>query len=162
MKQNKKGIILSLGAGENQVPFIRAAMEKGFTVLAVDLKDNAPGFSFSKYKIVESITEYRKIFSHISSLALAEPIIGIGCRSYGKAIESLSYLSEKLELPGNPLSIIKNFYDKSKIKKYLSENGINVPQQINPLTILNKNINPEAIPFPLIYKPIDGSSKKRD
>ncbi len=160
MKQNKKGIILSLGAGENQVPFIRAAMEKGFTVLAVDLKDNAPGFSFSKYKIVESITEYRKIFSHISSLALAEPIIGIGCRSYGKAIESLSYLSEKLELPGNPLSIIKNFYDKSKIKKYLSENGINVPQQINPLTILNKNINPEAIPFPLIYKPIDGSSKK--
>ena len=160
MKQNKKGIILSLGAGENQVPFIRAAMEKGFTVLAVDLKDNAPGFSFSKYKIVESITEYRKIFSHISSLALAEPIIGIGCRSYGKAIESLSYLSEKLELPGNPLSIIKNFYDKSKIKKYLSENGINVPQQINPLTLLNKNINPEAIPFPLIYKPIDGSSKK--
>jgi biotin carboxylase len=160
MKQNKKGIILSLGAGENQVPFIRAAMEKGFTVLAVDLKDNAPGFSFSKYKIVESITEYRKIFSHISSLTLAEPIIGIGCRSYGKAIESLSYLSEKLELPGNPLSIIKNFYDKSKIKKYLSENGINVPQQINPLTILNKNINPEAIPFPLIYKPIDGSSKK--
>jgi biotin carboxylase len=160
MKQNKKGIILSLGAGENQVPFIRAAMEKGFTVLAVDLKDNAPGFSISKYKIVESITEYRKIFSHISSLALTEPIIGIGCRSYGKAIESLSYLSEKLELPGNPLSIIKNFYDKSKIKKYLSENGINVPQQINPLTLLNKNINPDAIPFPLIYKPIDGSSKK--
>jgi biotin carboxylase len=160
MKQNKKGIILSLGAGENQVPFIRAAKEKGFTTLAVDIKDNAPGFSISEYKIIESITEYRKIYSHISSLTLSEPIIGIGCRSYGKAIESLSYLSEKLELPGNPLSIIKNFYDKSKIKKFLSENGINVPQQINPLLLLNKKINPETIPFPLIYKPIDGSSKK--
>ena len=160
MKQNNKGIILSLGAGENQVPFIRASTEKGFTVLAVDVNDSAPGFSFSKYKIVESITEYRKIFSHISSLSLTEPILGIGCRSYGKAIESLSYLSEKFELPGNPLTIIKNFYDKSKIKKFLSDNGINVPHQINPSTLLNKKINLESIPFPLIYKPIDGSSKK--
>ncbi len=160
MNQNNKGIILSLGAGDNQVPFIRAATEKGFTVLAVDVKDSAPGFSLSKYKVVESITEYRKIFSHISSLSLTEPILGIGCRSYGKAIESLSYLSEKFELPGNPLAIIKNFYDKSKIKKFLSESGINVPQQLNPSTLLNKKINLESIPFPLIYKPIDGSSKK--
>ena len=160
MKQNKKGIIISLGAGENQIPFIKAAIEKGFTVLSVDINDSAPGFSFSKYRIVESITEYRKIFSQISALSFSEPVIGIGCRSYGKAIESLSYLSEKLELPGNPHSIIRNFYDKAKIKKYFSENGINVPQQVNPLTLLNKKINPETINFPLIYKPIDGSSKK--
>ncbi len=160
MKQNSRGIILSLGAGENQVPFIKAAKEKGFTVLAVDIRESSPGFIFSDYKIIESIFEYRKIFSQIKSLSLSENIKGIGCRSYGKAIESLSYLSEKFELPGNPLSVIKNFYDKSKIKNFLFENGISVPQQISPSSLLNKKLNPENIPFPLIYKPVDGSSKK--
>lgn len=154
-----KGAILSLGAGENQIPFILAARDLGYEVIGVDRTPSAPGFLYCKTKIIESITEYRKIFSKILSLSLAEPIMGVGCRSYGRAVYTASYLAEKFSLPGAPTTIIKNFYDKARIKKFLEENGIPVPRQYSKETLLADAKNKE-ISYPLIYKPVDGASKK--
>ena len=39
-----KGTVISLGAGENQVPFIKKAVEMGFQVIGIDIRSNAPRF----------------------------------------------------------------------------------------------------------------------
>ena len=157
---NLKGTIISLGAGENQVPFLEAAVESGYQIIGIDRKSNSPGFSLCRFKIIESVTEYRKIYSQISRLSLDEPLTAVGCRSYGKAIESQSYLAEKFSLPGNPLSVIKRFYDKAKMKKYLQQNDIRVPKQYDINSIISKRLKLKVSDFPLIYKPTDGASKK--
>jgi len=154
-----KGTVISLGAGENQVPFIKKAVEMGFQVIGVDIRSNAPGFSYCRNKIIESVTEYRRIYSQITKLSLDEQLVGVGCRSYGKAVLTSAYLSEKFKLPGNPLSVLKSFYDKEKMKSYLFQNGINVPKQYNPNDILAER-KLKSITFPIIYKPVDGNSKK--
>lgn len=154
-----KGTVISLGAGENQVPFIKKAVEMGFQVIGVDIRSNAPGFSYCRNKIIESVTEYRRIYSQITKLSLDEQLVGVGCRSYGKAVLTSAYLSEKFKLPGNPLSVLKSFYDKEKMKSYLFQNGINVPKQYNHSDILSER-KLKSITFPIIYKPVDGNSKK--
>lgn len=161
MKKNSKykGTIISLGAGENQVPMIQKAVEMGYQVIGVDMRSQAPGFSFCSYKIIESITEYRRIYSKITKLSLEDHLVGVGSRSFGKAVQTVAYLAEKFKLPGNPPAVIQNFYNKEKMKLFLSQNGIKVPLQYDPNSIVKqKKIN--SIPFPLIYKPIDGNSKK--
>lgn len=154
-----RGAVLSLGAGENQIPFILAARELGYEVIGIDRMPSAPGFIHCKTKIIESITEYRKIFSKILSLSLSEPLLGVGCRSFGKAVYTASYLAEKFSLPGAPTSVVRKFYDKGKIKKFLQENGIPVPRQFTKEELLADSKKKE-IPYPLIYKPVDGASKK--
>jgi hypothetical protein len=161
MKKNNKikGTIISLGAGENQVPLIKKAVEMGYQVIGVDMRSQAPGFAFCSFKIIESITEYRRIYSKITKLSLEDQLVGVGSRSFGKAIQTVAYLAEKFKLPGNPPAVVQNFYNKEKMKLFLSQNGIKVPLQYDPNSIVKqKKIN--SIPFPLIYKPIDGNSKK--
>ncbi|MCB1142190.1 MAG: ATP-grasp domain-containing protein [Leptospiraceae bacterium] len=154
----KKGYILNLGAGENQVPFLEACDKFGYPVISIDKNESSPGFHLSKIKVIESIHEYRKIYNSLLKILLDAPIVGVGCRSYGKAVISASYLAEKFEVPGNSNSIIKKFYNKALLKKFLSENGISIPPQFLLEEITSAN--PGSIEFPLIAKPINSEAKK--
>jgi hypothetical protein len=113
MKLNKEGYFVSIGGGVNQIPLIEACLKLGLKVITVDKNPEAPGFSRSHLRIYESVTEYRKIYHSIMTALTPDPILGIGCRSYGHATITTAYLSEKFELPGTPEKIIRKFYNKS-------------------------------------------------
>jgi biotin carboxylase len=151
----KKGYILSLGGGTNQMPFLEACKKAGYKSITIDKNTVSPGFAFSDLKIVESITEYRKIYSILLKTVLNAPLVGVGCRSYGKATQSLAYLSEKLGLPGNPWNVVKKFSNKAMLNRFLQERGISVPAQITLAQALEENVR-----FPLICKPALGDGKK--
>ena len=97
----KSGYFISIGAGKNQLPFILKLKELGFRVIAVDQNSNAVGFAHSEIKIIQSILDYRKIYAAILKLYLDEPIVGIGVRSYGKAVLTASYIAKNLQLIGD-------------------------------------------------------------
>ncbi|MCB1178863.1 MAG: ATP-grasp domain-containing protein, partial [Leptospiraceae bacterium] len=141
--------------GINQVPFLNVCKKNGYKTITIDKNTLSPGFAISDLKIVESITEYRKIYSFLLKTLLDAPIVGVGCRSYGKATISLSYLSEKLDVPGNKFEDIKKFYNKQSMNKFLAENRI-----LTPLQIQFRRGKKLDFSFPLIAKPIDGDGKR--
>ena len=53
---------LSLGAGNNQIPIIKAAVDAGYQVIAVDQNTRAPGNRYASIIIEESLRNYRKIY----------------------------------------------------------------------------------------------------
>ncbi|TGL99682.1 ATP-grasp domain-containing protein [Leptospira jelokensis] len=159
MKQ-LNGSYLSIGAGENQIPLIRAAKLRGLKVIAVDTNPMAPGLNECDIKILESTHEYRKILHAMSKVPLPYKLLGVGSRSFGKAVFTVSYLAEKLKLRGNPRESTNLFLDKEKCKQTVSKYGIPVPAAVNtnlPVKTKDKKLD---IVFPIIAKPKSGSGKK--
>ncbi len=155
----KSGYFISIGAGKNQLPLILKSKELGLKVIAVDYNGDALGFSYSEIKIIQSIHDFRKIYAAILKLFLQEPIIAVGVRSYGKAVLTASYLSEKLNLIGTSLTVLKKFYNKKLMKAFLGENGISVPVSYNWKYFRDFPDLVKTISYPCILKPVDTIAK---
>ena len=155
----KSGYFISIGAGKNQLPFILKLKELGFRVIAVDQNSNAVGFAHSEIKIIQSILDYRKIYAAILKLYLDEPIIGIGVRSYGKAVLTASYIAKNLQLIGDDWQVLEKFYNKKTMKTYLGENEILVPRSYSWQNSKSVSKFLQSISFPCILKPIDTVAK---
>ena len=54
-------LFVSIAAGANQIPLIKAAREMGYRVISVDQNTAAPGFIFSDIRIQESIKNKNEI-----------------------------------------------------------------------------------------------------
>lgn len=154
------GFIVSIGAGRHQVPFIKKASELGFGVIAVDQNPGAPGFKFADIKVIESVAQYRRIYRTISSMLLSEPVVGIGCRSYGKAVYTASYIAEKLALYSSSPPVVQSFYNKKTMKSFLKEKSVPVPDQFTWTKKGGFKKLEEKVTFPCILKPINSQAKK--
>ncbi|AOP34477.1 biotin carboxylase [Leptospira tipperaryensis] len=152
MKQ--KGYFLSIGAGINQVPLISSATNLGYTVIAVDQSDRAPGLGLVPLRILESVTEYRKILKTASELPLQGKIVGVGTRSYGKATYTTSYIADKMKLRYAPLASVEICSDKNLLKAAAERVGILVPESLDLHSGISKT------QFPFVLKPARGNSKE--
>ncbi|AVV49011.1 MULTISPECIES: ATP-grasp domain-containing protein [Leptospira] len=150
----EKGYFLSIGAGLNQVPLISAAIKLGYSVISVDRNNHAPGLSVSSLRIMESVTEYRKILKTVSEIPLQGKILGIGTRSYGKATYTASYIADKLKLRYASLESVEICSDKNLLKETAKKIGILTPEKYDTNALIAKN------QFPFVYKPSRGSGKE--
>ncbi|EMF83656.1 hypothetical protein LEP1GSC188_1329 [Leptospira weilii serovar Topaz str. LT2116] len=148
----EKGYFLSIGAGPNQVPLISAAIGLGYSVIAVDRNNHAPGLRMSSLRIMESVTEYRKILKTVSEIPLQGKILGVGTRSYGKATYTASYIADKLKLRYASLESVGICSDKNLLKETAKKIGILTPENYDISTLKNQ--------FPFVYKPSQGSGKE--
>lgn len=155
---------ISLGTGYNQLPLILAAKKKNLFVIGVDQDDTSPGMEHCDLKILESIYNFRKIYYKINSLFLPGKIIGGYAASYGEALLSWGYISEKLQLHGLNRPLLERLQDKGEVRAKLAE----VLEADSPFAqpsflffngrIGKKSLN--EIGFPLIVKPRTGHGKK--
>ncbi|XDD49026.1 acetyl-CoA carboxylase biotin carboxylase subunit family protein [Leptospira sp. WS92.C1] len=152
MKQ--KGYFLSIGAGINQVPLITSAIQLGYSVIAVDQNDRAPGLALASLRIMESITEYRKILKVVSEIPMQGTIVGIGTRSYGKATYTTSYIADKMKLRYASLACVEICSNKNRLKEAAKKVGILTPEGYDLSAGISKN------QFPFVYKPSRGNGKE--
>jgi len=159
---NAENFYLSLGAGENQLPLIRAARGQGLKVIGVDRNISAPGLKECDLKIQESILNYRKIYYKILNLVEPHQIKGGYAASYGEALQSFAFLSERLNLMGLSRTIMEAAQDKLSVRKRLS--SIEHPNFAQPLFLeITSSMHREQIEqlgFPLIAKTRRGASKR--
>lgn len=126
-KKPDSSYFVTIGAGKNQLPIIKAALELDLNVIGVDQDPMAEGLALSQIRLIESIHEYRKIYHKLHSMPmLTDKIAGVGSRSYGKAGRTVSYLSKKLQLTGNPFVHYNRFLDKWLMHEQLKQNGLRV------------------------------------
>jgi hypothetical protein len=121
----------SCGAGSNQLPLLLAARSLGFGVAAADLNEAAPGFELADRSFVCSILDRKALIDAITGDDdLRQHLTGIGCRSYGRAVEIAASVARYFSLPANPHRALRFFRNKAKYKKTLQKWQVPVPADI--------------------------------
>lgn len=153
---------LSLGAGENQLPLIRAARAMGLKVIGIDRSIAAPGLKESDLKIEESILNYRKIYYKLLNLVEPTQIAGGYAASFGDALQSFAFLCERLSIIGLSRTLMETVQDKFQVRKQLSEieHGSFAQPLFLEITQSMRREDIEQLGFPLIAKMRRGASKK--
>lgn len=149
--------ILILGGSFAQLPFILAAKERGYYIILVDYLDDNPCQVHANEYFNLSTTDKEEV------LKLALKVRPDVVYSYASdpAAPTVAYVTNKLNLKysNNPTSV-NILGEKNKFKRFLKENGFNVP---NYLEIdLNEENREELKEFklPFIIKPTDSSGSK--
>ena len=149
--------ILIIGAGFLQDFVIQKSVKMGYETLAVDADPNAIGFKHaSKYKVINIVDKEACL-----EYAMEEQIDGVLTAATDYGVLTVSYIAEKMHLPGlNYISaeLIKNKY---KVRKCLYENHVDDTEkayEINSETDL-KSLSQE-LEYPVIVKPCDGSGSR--
>lgn len=145
---------VSIAAGENQLPLIKAARQSGYNIISVDRNTQAPGFLLSDIRIQESIEDYDEIYKKLRELLLEGKINLVMSRSYGQATKTAALVCEKLKLPFIPSPSIDLINNKKDMKNIFSEHNIPTPSfiQYNPRRKRGYN-------YPLVIKPVEGHAK---
>ncbi len=157
-KSQQLNFFVSIGSGLNQIPLITEAKKLKFHVIGVDHNSAAPGFYSCDLKIQESIENRDVLYKKLRELLIDGDIIGIMTKSYGQAIVTTSYLTDKFNIPFLPHAMSRHFINKKKMKSVFAENGIDTPPLIpySAKTKLDKILEAQ---YPIIIKPNSGHAK---
>lgn len=153
---------LSLGAGNNQLPIIQAAVNAGYQVITVDQNTRAPGNKYASIIIEESLRNYRKIYFKIMNGLYDSQLAGGACIGFGPILLSWSYLAERLNLIAPSVTLMETLQDKLTIREKLACNpdqSFKQPSFLSMKQLINLEV-PDDFPFPAIMKPRRSHGKK--
>ena len=144
--------ILVVGAGRFQAKGIIEVKEKGHYVIAVDGDPFAVGKKYSDEFHHVDIKEKLKILE----LARQKKVNAVISIASELSIETVSFISERLELVGIPYETAVLSHNKKKYYNLFEKNGIIVPETCS---LENFNINNISTDY-IIIKPSKGSGSR--
>lgn len=119
-EQSKKKIMI-LGAGIYQYPLINKAKNMGLYTIVVSIFGNYPGFSIADKKYYVDIVNKEEILK----IAKDEKIIAICTSGSDIAVNTIGYVCDKLNLPGNSFTSSQLSTNKLLMKEAFKQNGVN-------------------------------------
>lgn len=151
----KKGKVLILGGGYQQVPLIKLAKQKGYEVYLSDYNNDNPG------KKIADITKRISTFSVDDNLFFAKKA-GINfllTSGTDQPVYTAAKVSEELKLP-HPISAEQALYitNKKYMKKCFKENSIESPEHI--IVSDGEGIDFYNLIFPIVIKPVDSQGQR--
>lgn len=157
MRDNHQKTILLLGGSAAQLIAIRKAKQLGYRTVVCDYLPDNPGQYIADVFYLASTTDLNAILD----IARREKIDGIVAYSSDPAAPTAAYVAEKLGLPGNDYNVVCHFCEKQLFRKFLIENGFNVPQSVSVTIPYDySSIDISSLEFPVIVKPTDSSGSK--
>jgi len=151
----KKKKIHIVGGGENQKALIEKAVNLGFNVLVTDMYENPPGRKISNF--YEQVNT--RDMNGTLRVATKHRIDAIASDATDAAVPTVSYIAEKLGLPGIDFETAMNFTDKFRMRELL-KNSINMPRYKFFKQIESCSSYIEAIPGKKIIKPVNSQGSK--
>ncbi|SCN21295.1 Phosphoribosylglycinamide formyltransferase 2 [Clostridium sp. N3C] len=148
--------LLMLGGSHFQVPAIKKAREMGYYVITCDYLPENPGHKFSHEYHNVSTTDKEKVLN----LAKELKIDGIVCYASDPAATTAAYVAEQLGLPTNPYKSVEILTNKDMFRKFLEENGFNVPRARGYSSINEAKKDFHNFKMPVMIKPVDSSGSK--
>lgn len=143
----KKGYILSIGAGENQIPLIEAINKMHYASISCDLNANAPGKKISE--IFLNISTHKPDLIIQAILALKIEIKAVLTRSTGIPVVTTSKIAEYFGLTALSSQIAQTLINKSRFIKEM--NRLNIQSPI--LYEYKDKMDINRIIFPVFVKP---------
>ena len=150
--------LLLLGGSAQQIIAIEKAKELGYYTIVCDYLEDNPGQYHADKFYLESTTNKEAILK----IAKNENVDGILAYASDPAAPTAAYVSEKLDLPGNPYNSVDILCNKDKFRKFLFDNGFNTPKSKSYIDIDDTLIDLEKkeFNFPVMVKPVDSSGSK--
>lgn len=147
--------ILILGAGEAQLNLIKCAKELGYYVVVCDSRPEMEGS-----KIVDRYYEQDYMDRNaIYQIAVKEAIDGVISNSE-PAMINVSYLVDRLGLPGNSEQSIEYFLSKNSFRQLQQANGLFAPSSITVNCEKDVLEAAKRLQFPIVIKPAQSSGSR--
>lgn len=145
-----------LGGSLYQTYAIKEAKRLGYYVISADYLPSNPGHKFADEYHNVSTTDKDAV------LQLAEQLKVDGIVAYASdpAAPTAAYVAEKLGLPTSPYQSVEILSKKHLFRKYLAENGFNVPKAKSYTRFEDAKNEIENFRLPVMVKPVDSSGSK--
>ena len=155
MKNIPKKILVP-GAGLGQTEVLKKAREMGLTSIVVSPKGDYPGFVYADVIYHEDVRNMEKVLE----IAQREQIDGIVSDQNDIPVETMAYISEKMDLTGNSLHSSKYYTRKDLMRQKCEEIGVpsiayGKAEDLDGTLALAAEIG-----FPVVCKPTDNQSSK--
>lgn len=151
----KKKIML-LGGLRYLIPVIETAHRLGYHVITCDyLPDNIAHKHSDEYCNVSIIDK-----EAVLAVAREKKIDGIMSFAVDPGVVTASYVQEKLGLPGNPYESVCILQNKDRFRRFLADNGFNVPEAYGFSTMEEALDQAGSFNYPVIVKPTDAAGSK--
>lgn len=148
--------ILLLGGSRYLRPVIEAAHELGYYVITCDyLPDNYAHKYSDEYHNVSIIDK-----EAVMDLARRLKVDGIMSFACDPGVTVAAYVADKLGLPTNPYQSVCILQNKALFRKFLADNGFNVPKAKGYHSIEAALEDVEYFDWPVIVKPTDSAGSK--
>lgn len=147
---------LVVAGGKWQVPIIQFLQMNDYTVHVVDPYLYSDGVQISDKHIIADVRDVDEIERQIQNINFDF----ITTDQSDIAVNTVSILSEKLNLSSNPHQVTLLFTNKYFMRKYAQKTGVPCPEfeRIYSISELNEFI--EKVKLPVIIKPADSQSSR--
>lgn len=148
--------IMVLGASFLQTFIIKKIRTLGHYSIVIDGNPKSEGFLIAdKYYICSTTNN-----DGVLKIAKKEKIDGILTYASDVSALTVAFVAEALGLPTNPFNSVKILTDKVLTRKFMAENGFNVPKSHEVINYEEAISAVVDIGFPVIIKPVDSSGSK--
>jgi biotin carboxylase len=150
-------LLLSVGAGREQVASILKAKQMGYSVLAVDGDPTAPGLALADEQAVVDLRDEEAIVS----LARTRVLAGTLPVPIGRFLTVQGSVNDALGLRGVTRSAAQACTDKRVFNARMRSGGVTVPRQTSYQTAGDlRRADGADWPFPVVLKPAHGSGSR--
>ena len=147
---------LLLGGSYFQIPSVLCAKKLGYYAITCDYLPHNPGHQFADEYHNVSTTDKEAVLK----LAQDLKIDGVVCYASDPAATTAAYVAEKMGLPGQPYQAVETVSKKDLFRKFLTENGFNVPRARGFSKIEDAKADWDNFKKPVMVKPVDSSGSK--
>ena len=148
--------VLLLGGSHFQVPSVKCAKKLGYYTITCDYLPDNPGHKFADEYHNVSTTDKEAVLK----LAQDLKIDGIVCYASDPSAPTAAYVAEKMGVPGQPYKSVEILANKDLFRKFLTENGFNVPRARGFITKEDAHADWDNFKKPVMVKPVDSSGSK--
>lgn len=153
---NSGKLLMLIAAGKYQLPAIMKAKEMGLRVLATDFDPDAPGFSSSDFYEIIDVKDKEANLKLAKQLSI-DGVMSICCEP---AVRTVSYIAERLGLPGLSYEAAIAASDKGIMREKWLEAGLPSPRffivdtQEEAVCVIPK------LMLPAVVKPVDNAGSR--
>ncbi|RJR30243.1 aminotransferase class III-fold pyridoxal phosphate-dependent enzyme [Candidatus Microgenomates bacterium] len=157
----KPKLVMLIGAGQAQIPFIRTAQKKGYLVLVTDYNQNAPGFKMANYYGIVSTKDPKATTQFALEFNKKHRIDGVMAAGVDVPL-TVSAVSNALHLPGIARTVAENAHNKLKRHEIFAQKGIPSPRFISAHSVSQaiKRMQRNKLNFPVVFKPVDSAGSR--
>lgn len=119
--------ILSIGAGRQQMPLLRAARAEGLAVVAVDRAPGPEALALVDHAVVLSTYEAEAVAQEVATLRERFDFAGVVARTSGPPLMTAARAAQVLGLDGVPVGLAEAAVRKSEVRAQAAALGIAVP-----------------------------------
>ena len=145
-----------LGGTSCQTYLIKEAIKMGYYVITCDYLPDNPGHQFAHEYHNVSTTDKEAVLQ----LAKGLEVDAVVSYASDPAAPVAAYVCEQLGLPTSPYDSVLIFSEKDLFRKFLTENGFNVPKAKGYLTYEDALADIDTFQLPVMVKPVDSSGSK--